>query len=386
MKIARRGQVPPFLVIEAFKEAKALERAGHDVVHLSLGQPGREVPEAVLKALAEKIQTAPLGYTEPGGLLALRQRIAQHYMEMYGLVVPVERIFVTMGSSGAFLMSMLCAFEAGDKVAISTPFYPAYPNMMKALAVEPVLLQGNRANNFQPSVAALEALPETPDGLVIASPSNPAGTILPTAELKALVEYADTHGIRLISDEIYHGVTYGENKGDSILQFTQNGIVVNSFSKYFLMPGWRLGWAVLPEDLVPSFEALAGSFFISPSAIAQHAALEVFEHKAALDAEVERYRINRDILLAELPECGFDDLAPAEGAFYIYANVSKLTNDSIGFCERLRREIHIAPVSGVDFDPIDGQSAIRFSFAGTEESIRKAMARLKVWVREQKAA
>ena len=385
MKVSNRGAIPPFLVIEAFKAAKALERAGHPVVHLSLGQPGREIPKAALEALATSIQTASLGYTEPAGILPLRQRIVQHYKEMYGIDVPIERIFITMGSSAAFLMSILAAFDPGDQVAITLPAYPAYPNMLKALQVEPVYLRGCMANNFQPTVAELKALPKVPTGLVVASPSNPAGTIMKREELKQLCAYTEENNIRLISDEIYHGVTYTESKGDSILEFTQKGIVVNSFSKYFLMPGWRLGWAVLPEDLVPNFEALASSFFISPAAIAQYAALEVFKHLPELNAEVERYKINRDILLDALPRCGFHEIAPAEGAFYVYANVSKLTNDSVDFCERLRNEIHIAPVSGLDFDPIDGKSYIRFSFAGKESDIRSAMERLESWVNKKAA-
>ena len=385
MKVSNRGAIPPFLVIEAFKAAKELERAGHPVVHLSLGQPGREVPKAVLEAVAVAMQTAPLGYTEPAGILPLRQRIVQNYKEKYGVDVPIERVFITMGSSAAFFMTVLAAFDPGDEVAITLPCYPAYPNMLKALHTDPVYLRGTMENNFQPSLQQLKALPKLPQGLVVASPSNPAGTILAREELKQLCAFSEENGIRLISDEIYHGITYTGGKSDSILEFTQKGVVVNSFSKYFLMPGWRLGWAVVPEDLVTNFEALASSFFISPAAIAQYAALETFNHMPELDAEVDRYRINRDIMLDALPRCGFDEIAPAEGAFYIYANTSKLTNDSVAFCEALRNEIHIAPVSGLDFDPIDGRSYMRFSFAGKESDIRSAMERLEGWIGKRAA-
>lgn len=386
MKVSQRGQLSPFLVLEAFKNAKALERAGHDVVHLSLGQPGREAPQNVLERVAKRLVSEPLGYTEAAGWMPLRERIQRHYKNFYGLDVAIEQIFVTMGSSSAFIMGLLAAFDEKDQVAITLPCYPAYPNMMKALDIEPVYLRGNFENNFQPNVAMLKALPKKPAGLVVGSPSNPSGTMLATDELKAICSYADEEGIRIISDEIYHGVTYNGQRGDSILQFTNNGIIVNSFSKYFMMPGWRLGWAIVPPDLVRSFESIAQNFFISPPTISQYAGYEVMDEMDALNAEVERYKRNREILLSELPNCGFDQLAPAEGAFYVYANVSKLTNDSVAFCERMQNEIHISPVAGIDFDPADGRSYIRFSFAGTEADMHETIKRLKAWLPQQKVA
>lgn len=382
MKVSTRGKnVSPFLVLEAFKNAKALERAGHPMVHLSLGQPGREVPKAVLERVAKRmLNDEPLGYTEAAGWLPLREKLQTHYKEFYGLDVPLHRIFITVGSSAAFFMSLMTAFDKGDKLAITLPCYPAYPNIMKALEIDAVNLRGNIENNFQPTVDMLKALPEAPNGLVIGSPSNPSGTMITTDELKNICAYAEENNVRLISDEIYHGVTYNGERGDSILQFTQTGIVINSFSKYFLMPGWRLGWAILPEDLAPAFEAINQNFFIAAPAISQYAAYEAMEEKDALKAEVDRYRKNREILLAELPKCGFDKLAPAEGAFYIYADVSGLTNDSVAFCERMQNEIHLSPVAGLDFDAEDGRSYIRFSFAGTEAEMHETIRRLKAWV------
>jgi aspartate/methionine/tyrosine aminotransferase len=379
MKISARGQVDPFLILEAFREAKALERGGRDMVHLSLGQPGKEAPPEVLSGLGKLLHEQPLGYTESSGWLPLRERIVQFYRQRYGIAVPLERVFITVGSSSAFMMAMTAAFDAGDKIAIIRPCYPAYPNMMKALDLEPVFLRGRRVNKFQPNVAMLEALPKKPAGLVIASPSNPTGTIIAEEELKQLSRYCEEKGIRLISDEIYHGVTYGA-KTQTVAALLSKGIVVNSFSKYFLLPGWRLGWTVMAEDLVDSFSALCQNFFISPPSISQYAALECFNHLDVLDGVVDEYRVNRDILLNALPKIGFDELAPAEGAFYIYAEISKLANDSTEFCRRMMHECGVVAVPGVDFDRENGHRFIRFSFSASRDRIEEAVKRLGRWL------
>ena len=379
MKISRRGAVAPFRILEAFNEAMQRQRDGHDMIHLTLGQPGCEAPLPVRQAAAKALLEQPLGYTESPGWLPLRQRIVQFYAERYGVELPLERVFITVGSSSAFFMSVIAAFDSGDRVAILQPCYPAYPNMLRALDVEPVFLRGSRENNFQPTVEMLEALARKPDGLIIASPSNPSGTVMRAGEVERLARYCDEQGIRLISDEIYHGVTYGA-KPQSVAAISSRSIVVNSFSKYFLLPGWRLGWTVMAEDLVPSFNALSQNFFISPSAIAQYAALETFNQQPLLNAEVAKYRINRDIMLEALPRAGFTDLAEAEGAFYIYADVRKLTNDSEAFCRRMVVETGVVAVSGLDFDAQEGRSYVRFSFSGDTAVIVDAMARLERWL------
>jgi aspartate/methionine/tyrosine aminotransferase len=368
--------------MEALSEANRFAASSNKrVIHMSLGQPSKEVPTEVRLAVAERLKNAPLGYTEAGGMPVLRQRIAKHYKDEYGVDVAMERIFVTLGSSAAFLMSLLCAFDKDDEIAIAVPCYPAYPNIMQSVNITPVMLRTGEEHKFQPSVAALEALPRKPKGLVIASPSNPAGTIIGDVELKALAHYCGEHKIRLISDEIYHGITYGK-RAQTALAYTDQAIVINSFSKYFLMPGWRVGWAVVPPQMVRNFESLASSMFISPSSIGQYAALEIFKHKHDLDAVVAEYTENRKILLRELPAMGIDRLAPVEGAFFVYANVSHLTTDSVAFCRQMLHDTGVVAVSGMDFDREEGHHYVRFSFAGSTPDMIEAMARLKAWLKK----
>jgi len=378
MKVSARGKVQPFWVMQMFAEAAELTRAGHDLIHLSLGQPSDEVPDAVRRHVSECMQKKPLGYTEPSGIYPLRERISQHYRERYNLSISPSRIFIMMGASAAFQMSMLAAFDAGDEVAITLPCYPAYPTMMQTLGLKVQPLRGTAATRFQPTVGMLQPLNNV-KGIVIANPSNPSGTILHADELKALCHYADAQGIRVIADEIYHGITFGE-AASSVLSHSDTAIVVNSFSKYFLMPGWRLGWAVVPEDLVPSFEALVQHYFISPPAVSQYAALAVFDQCKVLDGVVARYARNRQLLMEELPKAGFDNLAPAEGGFFIYADVSKLTNDSLSFCRAMMKEAGVVAIPGIDFDPDEGHRFVRFSYSGSEAQIREALKRLKQWL------
>lgn len=381
-KIARRGDISPFLIMEALREANDhVARHGGDMIHLSLGQPGKGVPPPVADYAAELLRSGNrLGYTEAAGLKELRQRLSQYYAEHYGLDVPYERIFITVGSSSAFFLSLLAAFDVGDRVALVQPCYPAYRNIIEAMSLEPVLLRGTFDNNFQPSVEMLEALDAPIQGLLIASPANPTGTMLPPAKMAEIVRYCERHRIRVISDEIYHNMTYTENKGVSALSLNDHVIVINSFSKYFLMAGWRLGWVVAPPELQRSYESLVQNFFVSPPALAQHAAWKVFDCRDILDATVREYAENRAIMLRELPEAGFTQLCPAEGAFYIYANVSSLTNDSADFCRRMMKEAGVVAVSGHDFDTEQGDSFIRMSFSAAREDITEAMARLKRWL------
>lgn len=383
MKNPKRGEVTPFYVMEALREANRYADKGDDMIHLSLGQPGDTAPLRV-RQKASEMMLAPhnYGYTEAMGVWELRQRIARHYKDFYGLDLPPERVVVTVGSSAAVFMTLLSAFEHGDKIAIANPCYPAYPNMMHALGLEPLYMQAGPATNFQPTVAMLEALPQKPDGLVIASPSNPTGTIIDPVEMQNIIAYCDKNKIRLISDEIYHGITYDGRKVQTTAALSDQAVVVNSFSKYFLMPGWRLGWAIMPESLLRSYESLLQNFFLSPPAIPQYAAIEVFDCMDELNAVVKNYAKNRAIMLEALPKMGLDDLATPQGAFYIYANVSKLTNDSMQFCRDIMHHTGVVAVPGHDFDRENGHAFMRFSFAGKEERVREAMERLGNWLQK----
>jgi len=359
----------------------ANERAvsGEDVFHLELGEPSAPVPSKVLEAARNIIGTGMPGYTESLGLPALRDRISAYYRERENIAVPAERIAITTGSSGAFILAFLAAFDVGDRVALAAPGYPAYRNILTALGVEPVLLSVGAKTRFQPTVELLDSLAQPVDGLIIASPSNPAGTIIDEESLAELCAYCVQKGIRLVSDEIYHGITFGP-KAVSALAFPTQGIVINSFSKYFAMPGWRLGWMVVPEDLLGSVERLAQNLFISAPGLSQHAAIAVFDCLEELDANVATYARNREILLEGLPMAGLTKLAPADGAFYLYADVSHLTNDSQSFCTRMLAETGVAATSGIDFDPQLGGRFVRFSYAGPTRSMEEAVKRLKIWV------
>lgn len=379
LKASRRGQIDPFIVMDVMREANALVAAGEDIVHLEVGQPGTPAPAGVLAAAEAALRNDRLGYTDAFGIPALRRRIAVHYRDFYGVEVPVERIVVTTGSSGGFLLAFLAAFEAGDRVALAAPGYPAYRNILTALGIEPVLLETALADRFQPTTAHLAHPEGALDGLIVASPSNPTGTMLDGPGLEALVRGCRDAGIRFVSDEIYHGISFGAD-AVTALAYDDEAIVINSFSKYFSMTGWRLGWMVVPESLLRPIECLAQNFFISPPTISQHAAVAAFDSQDELRENVARYARNREILLRELPRAGIDRLAPADGAFYIYADVGHLTNDSPEFCRRMLTEARVAATPGLDFDPFRGNRFLRFSFAGTEADMEHASERLRDWL------
>ncbi len=378
LKVARRGRIPPFIVMDVMRAANELEAAGQDITHLEVGQPGTGAPRAVIEAAKRTLDSDRLGYTDAFGVPELRQRIARHYRDWYGVDVPVERLVVTTGSSGAFVLAFLSAFDPGDRVAVAAPGYPAYRNILTALGVEPVGIATTPATRFQPSVELLDAVDGRLDGLIVASPSNPTGTMLGRVELEGLVRYCRDRGIRLISDEIYHGITY-EQPATTALSLGDEVVVVNSFSKYFSMTGWRLGWMVVPEPMLRAVECLAQNFFISPPALSQHAAIAVFECGRELEENVARYARNRALMLEQLPKAGFDRLAPADGAFYLYADVTQLTNDSQDFCRRMLVEAGVATTPGVDFDPARGHAYVRFCFAGATEEIAEASRRIIAW-------
>lgn len=372
--------------MQALSDAQALAAQGRDIVHMSLGQPSARPPQRVLDAVAQMAVSDGLGYTESAGIWPLRERIAKHYAAQYGLQVSPERVFLTVGSSAAYMLALLCAFDAGDRIALAAPHYPASPNMMQALGVVPVIMECGALENYQPTLAKLEALPQKPDGLVIASPSNPAGTVIDADELARITAYCDAHDIRIISDEIYHGVTYGTAKAETVLRYSERMIVTNSFSKYYLLPGWRLGWCVLPEDLSGPAEALLQNFYISPPTLAQYAALQVMGCRAELDDVVRGYDVNRQYLLEALAQMGLEKIAPAQGAFYLYVDISHLSNDSTAFCKELLEQAGVCAVSGIDFDKTHGHRFMRLSYAGSMDELREAMRRLRMHLASPKLA
>ena len=378
LKTARRARVSPFIVMDILRAANERAAAGEDVLHLEVGQPGTGAPAAVISAAKAALDGDRLGYTEAFGIPRLRGRIVRHYRDLYGLDVPEARVVVTTGSSGAFLLAFLAAFDVGDRVALAAPGYPAYRNILAALGLEVVELPAGPDDRFQPTPELLAAVPGPIDGLILASPSNPAGTMVPADALRRLVDYCGAQGIRLVSDEIYHGITFGAAAA-SALDFTDDAFVVNSFSKYFCMTGWRLGWMVAPADMLRAIECLTQNFYISPPTLSQHAAVAAFECKEELDGHVARYARNRDVLLEALPEAGFENLAPVDGAFYIYADVTRISNDSEALCRRLLAETGVAMTPGMDFDTGRGNAYVRISFAGTTADMRDAAGRLVAW-------
>lgn len=380
IKAAARGAIPPFMVMEVMRAAGEREAAGGEVLHLEVGQPSTSAPTGAIAAAKAALDADVLGYTEAFGLRELRAAISAHYKTFYGLDVPLERIVVTTGASGAFVLGYLAAFDPGDRIALALPGYPGYRHIATAVGLEPVPIEAGPETRFQPSVALLDAIEGPIDGLVVASPSNPAGTMLAPDDLAELAAYCERRGIRLVSDEIYHGICFGYDAA-SAAAYSETAIVINSFSKYFSMTGWRLGWMVVPEDLLRPIESLAQNLFISPPTLSQHAALATFDCYDELDANVARYARNRELLLEALPKAGFDRLAPADGAFYIYADVSAMTNDSEDFCRRMLQELGVAVTPGIDFDPGRGNAFVRFSFAGSTEDVAEAARRLQDWRR-----
>lgn len=375
LKIAERSRVPPFIVMDVMRAANERAAGGQDVLHLEVGQPSTGAPKGVLEAVRRSLPDDPMGYTDALGLPALRSRIGRHYRDAYGVALDPERVVVCTGSSGAFVLAFLTAFEPGDRVALASPGYPAYRNILRALGAEPVAVLTGRETNFQPTPQLLEGVPGPLHGLIVASPSNPTGTMVSRAELAALAAYCDDRGIRLISDEIYHGITFGK-RAETALSFSGDAIVVNSFSKYYSMTGWRIGWMVAPPAMLRPIECLTQNLYISPPTISQYAGIAAFDCREELDSHVARYARNRALLLDQLPEAGFGDISAAEGAFYLYADVAHLTNDSEAYCRQLLAETGIAVTPGIDFDPDRGHRTLRLSFAGATDIMAEAARRL----------
>ena len=378
LRASRRGLVPPFIAMDVLRAANEREVAGAEVIHLEVGQPGSSAPEPVLDAARRALANEPIGYTDALGIAPLRQAIATHYQAQYGVAVDPGEVAVTTGSSAAFLLAFLAAFEPGDRVGLAIPGYPAYRNILSALGIEPVHIAVGENAHYQPTPEVLDDLGSL-DGLIVASPANPTGTMISAAELARLTAYCRNRGIRLVSDEIYHGITY-DAAAATARAYGREAVIVNSFSKYYSMTGWRLGWMLVPPDLARSVECLAQNVYISPPALSQIAALPVFGCRVELDRHVTRYRTNRDLLIHTLAASGLSRFAPAEGAFYLYVDISSLTRDSEEFCRRLLAETGVAVTPGLDFDPVEGGGWVRISFAGSAESVAEAARRLRDWL------
>jgi aspartate/methionine/tyrosine aminotransferase len=381
--VASRAAVPPFHVMDLLAAAGRRRRSHGDLLDLVAGQPSTPAPRPVLEAARRALDEQVLGYTESLGIPELREAICGHHARLHGLEVAPDDVVVTTGSSGGFLLAFLSAFEAGDRVAIARPGYPCYRNVLTALGCEVVELPTGPQTRFQPTVTMLEELEGPVDGLVVASPANPTGTMLSPAELAALARWCEERGVQLVSDEIYHGIEYASPpRHSSAWETSREALVLGSFSKYFSMTGWRIGWMLVPERLRRPVDVLTGNFTICPPVLAQHAAVEAFSDAsyAECDGHVRRYAENRRLLLDGLPRLGIDRLAPADGAFYVYADVGHLTDDSMALCHRLLDETGVATAPGIDFDTTTGNRFVRMSFAGTPADIAEALTRLEAWL------
>ncbi|GGK59365.1 pyridoxal phosphate-dependent aminotransferase [Nocardia camponoti] len=378
-KQSHRSTIAPFYVMDVWKAAAERARSHGDVLVLAAGQPSTQAPKPVIEATKRALDEQLLGYTETFGILPLREAIAAHHEKTYGYQVDPDDVVITTGSSGAFTLIFLAAFDPGDTVVVARPGYPAYRNTLAALGCDVVELDCGPETRFQPTVEMLEALPEPPAGLVVASPANPTGTMIDRDELAKLARWCEANGTLLISDEIYHGITYSdETPTASAWEFSRDGIVIGSVSKYFSMTGWRLGWMLAPAHLRPALQRLASNMTVCPPAVSQFAAIHAFgpEAKEELDGHVRRYARNRQLLLEGLPRLGITDLAPADGAFYAYADIAHLTDDARQWCADVLANTGVALAPGLDFDTVRGNHTVRFSFAGATDDIAEAIERL----------
>jgi aspartate/methionine/tyrosine aminotransferase len=375
---ARRASIAPFIAMDVKRDAGLLEQAGAQIVHMEVGEPCAPPPRRVREAAIAALAGQPVGYTDALGLASLRERIARHYREAYGVALDPQRVAVTTGSSGGFIMAFLALFDAGARVAIQNPGYPAYRNIFGALGIEAVDLPVDASNGFSVTAAAVEQADAAKklDGLLLMSPANPTGVLQSAESLREIAETCARRGIKFVSDEIYHGLTYDQTE-QTALAFSDQAVIVNSFSKYYCMTGWRVGWLIMPPELVRTIERLQQSLAISAPTLSQIAAEAAFDATDELEIVKAGYRRNREILLNGLPSLGFDRLAPADGAFYIYADVSRFTEDSPRFCDDLLHRAGIAATPGVDFDPRRGRLALRLSYAGAEADMVEALRRLK---------
>jgi aspartate/methionine/tyrosine aminotransferase len=377
MDRSRRGQVDPFIVMDVLDQARALEAQGRSVIHMEIGQPGTGAPAGAVAALARALPVDPMGYSVALGLPALRAGIARLYQRWYGVDLDPARVVVTSGSSGAFILAFTALFDAGARVGLGEPGYPSYRQILRALSLTPVGLPTSLENRLQPVPADFEGVDL--DGLIVASPGNPSGTMLDLAAMRALIEACAARGISFISDEIYHGLHY-DAPAVSALQVSDSVYVINSFSKYFSMTGWRVGWMVVPQDHIRTVERLAQNMFICPPHASQIAALAALDCIDELEANRATYAENRRLMLEGLPRAGFTRIAPPDGAFYIYADVSELTQDSLVFAGEILRGAGVAVTPGLDFDPVRGRQTLRFSYAGATADVAEGLARLTAFM------
>lgn len=380
MRNSTRSQVDPFIVMDVMEAARRAEEAGRRIIHMEVGQPGTGAPQGAVRALSQALQSDPLGYTVALGLPALRARIARMYGDWYNVDLNPERVVITPGSSGGFLLAFTALFDTGDKVGIGAPGYPSYRQILRALDLVPVDLPTAPENRYQPVPADFAGMDLA--GLMVASPANPTGTMLDRDAMAALIGAAQGQGASFISDEIYHGLEY-EAKAVTALEISDEVYVINSFSKYFSMTGWRVGWMVVPEDQVRVLERIAQNMFICAPHASQIAALAAMECDDELQANLDVYRANRALMLEGLPKAGFTRIAPPDGAFYFYADVSDLTDDSRAFAAEILDKAGVAVTPGLDFDPLRGHTTLRFSYARSTADIQEGLERLARFMAER---
>lgn len=367
--------VEPFRAVFISRLAHALKAQGRSIIHMEFGQPSTGAPAAALDAAHQILDADPMGYWESA---PLRERIARLYADRYGLSIDPARILLTCGASPALVLALSSRFRPGDRIAMARPGYVAYRNTVRALGMTAVEIACGPAERYQLTAAALEALDPAPDGVIVASPANPTGSVIAEAEMAAIAVVCARRGVAILSDEIYHGLSF-VGPIPSMLSFAPEAMVINSFSKYWSMAGWRLGWLLVPPDHIDTARAFIGNLFLTPPSLSQHAGLAAMDAHDELEGHVETYRANRDLMLAALPSLGLKTIAPPDGAFYIWADISHLTDDSPAFCERLLHETGVATAPGVDFDPIEGRHFMRFSFAVSTPEIEEALRRLRSW-------
>jgi aspartate/methionine/tyrosine aminotransferase len=381
IKPSLRSDVPPFMVMDVMAAAARIEDAGGRVIHMEVGQPAAPAPATAIAAARTALAAGRIGYTATLGIPSLRARIARHYADAYGMPIDPSRVIVTTGSSGGFILAFLALFEPGDRVAIALPGYPPYRHTLAALGCEPVLIECTQATRWAitPDML-LAAHRQAPlKGVLIGSPANPTGTMMTAPALRVLIDAAAGEGIAFISDEIYHGLDYAF-AAETAIRLSDNAVIINSFSKYFCMTGWRIGWMVVPEPLIRPVERLQGNLAISVPTLSQIAAEAAFDGRAEMEAVKHGYEENRRILLDGLPKAGFDKFLPVDGAFYLYADVSRFSDDSFAFAKRMLEETHVAATPGVDFDPLRGKSFIRFCYAGSAAEMHEAVERIGRWL------
>ena len=379
---SKRSEVPPFIVMDVMAAAARIEAQGRRVVHMEVGQPAAPAPVTAIAAAQAALAGGRIGYTETLGIAPLRARIARHYAETYDLALDPGRVVVTTGSSGGFVLAFLALFEPGDRVALANPGYPPYRHILSALGCEPVLIETSAETRWALSTKALIAAHRNRPlaGVVVASPANPTGTMMEADALARLIAVAEAEGIRVISDEIYHGLDYAF-AAETAANFSDRVLIINSFSKYFCMTGWRVGWMVVPDGVVRAVERLQGNLAISVPLLSQVAALAAFDGKAEMEAVKHGYEENRRILVEGLPQAGLDKFLPVDGAFYLYADISRFSSDSLDFAKRMLEEAGVAATPGIDFDPVNGHNFLRFCYAGSAAQMHEAVERIGGWLK-----